>query len=168
MPITSITGASADSQSLKNLLDDILQVIVDRYAFHAVTLPSRQYWTAGQGAIDCEQLVLAFQQLYIGPPGDQASAPQRCNSPRSTVLTATVAREIPTSSGKGLVPVAEKIEQGSYIAAVDAWVLLDCVAFLDQWEATGVFGLGVIGTVDVEPPEGGFQLVTATFTIAVP
>lgn len=168
MPITSIAGASADSLSLKNLMDEILQVIIDRYAFHSVTLPPRQYWTAGQGAIDCEQLVLSFQQLYIGPPGDQASAPQRCNSPRTTVLTATVAREIPTSSGKGLAPAADKIEQGSYIAAVDAWVLLDCVAFLDQWEATGAFGLGVIGTVDIEPPEGGFQLVTATLTIAVP
>jgi len=168
MPITSITGASSDALSLKNLLDDVLQVIVDRYAHHGVTLPARQYWTAGQGAIDCEQLVVSFQQLYIGPPGDQASAPQRCNSPRSTVLTATVAREIPTISGRGHVPAGEKIQEGAYIAAVDSWVLLDCVAFLDQWDTTGAFGLGVIGTVDVESPEGGFQLVTATFTIAVP
>ena len=168
MPITSIAGASADSQSLKNLLDDILQVVVDRYAHHSVTLPSRQYWMAGQEAFDCEQLVVSFQQLYIGPPGDEATAPQRCNSPRSAVLKATVVREIPTSSGKGLVPASDKLEQGSYIAAVDAWVLLDCVAFLDQWEATGAFGLGVIGTVDIPSPEGGFQAVSATFTIAVP
>jgi hypothetical protein len=119
---------------------------------------------AGQEAFDCEQLVVSFQQLYIGPPGDEATAPQRCNSPRSAVLKATVVREIPTNSGKGLAPASNKIEEGSYISAVDAWVLLDCVAFLDQWETTGAFGLGVIGTVDVPSPEGGFQAVSATFT----
>lgn len=168
MPITSVAGASADALSLKNLLDSVLQVIVDRYAYHGVTLPTRQYWTAGQGALDCEQLVVSFQQLYIGPPGDEATKPQRCNSPRSTVLKATVAREIPTVNGRGHIPTEDKIQEGAYIAAVDAWVLLDCVAFLDQWEGTGIYGLGVIATVDIENPEGGFQAVTATFTIAVP
>lgn len=168
MPITSIAGVSEDSLSLKVLLDQVLQVIVDRYAHHAVTLPTRQYWTMGQEVIDCEQLVLSFQQLYIGPPGDEATSPQRCNSPRSAVFKATIAREIPTTNGRGQVPTEEKIQEAAYISAVDAWVLLDCVAFLDQWEVTGAFGLGVIGTVDAESPEGGFQTVTATFTIAVP
>ena len=168
MPITSITGVSEDSLSLKVLLDQVLEVIVDRYAYHAVTLPTRQYWTMGQEAIDCEQLVLSFQQLYIGPPGDEAASPQRCNSPRSAVFKATIAREIPTANGRGHAPAEDKIQDAAYISAVDAWVLLDCVAFLDQWEVTGAFGLGVIGTVDAESPEGGFQTVTATFTIAVP
>jgi hypothetical protein len=168
MPITSTTGASADSLSLKNLMDEILQVIVDRYAYHGVTLPPRQYWMAGQEAIDCEQLVVSFQQLYIGPPGDEATRPQKCNSPRSAVIKASIARTVPTTSGKGLAPAEAKIQEGSEISAVDAWVLLDCVAYLDQWENTGAFGLGVIGTVDVPAPEGGFQAVTATFTIAVP
>jgi hypothetical protein len=168
MPITSTAGVSSDALSLKNLLDDVLQVIVDRYAHHGVTLPTRQYWIAGQEALDCEQLVVSFQQLYIGPPGDEATKPQRSNSPRSVVLKATIAREIPTINGRGHIPTGDKIQEGSNIAAVDAWVLLDCVAFLDQWENTGAFGLGVIGTVDIESPEGGFQAVTATFTIAVP
>jgi hypothetical protein len=168
MPITSITGVSEDSLSLKVLLDQVLEVIVDRYAHHAVTLPSRRYWTMGQEAIDCEQLVLSFQQLYIGPPGDEATSPQRCNSPRSAVFKATIAREIPTTNGRGQIPTEDRIQEAAYISAVDAWVLLDCVAFLDQWEVTGAFGLGVIGTVDAESPEGGFQTVTATFTIAVP
>jgi hypothetical protein len=168
MPITSIAGASSDSQSLKNLLDAILDVIVDRFTHHGVTLPARQYWTAGQEAVDCEQLVVSFQQLYIGPPGDEATKPQRSNSPRSTVVRATLAREIPTTNGRGLIPAGDKIQEGSQIAAVDAWVLLDAVSYLDQWEDTGSFGLGVIATVDIDPPQGGFQTVTATFTIAVP
>jgi len=168
MAITSTDGASSDSLSLTVLLGQVLQVIVDRYAFHGVTLPTRQYWAAGQEAIDCEQLVVSFQQLYIGPPGDEATRPQKCNSPRSTVLKATVARTVPTTNGRGLAPTYEKIQEGSEISAVDAWVLLDSVAFLDQWESSGVFGLGVIGTVDIDPPNGGFQTVTATFTIAVP
>ena len=168
MPITSIAGVSAEALSLKTLLDQLLQVIVDRYTFHGVTLPTRQYWTMGQEAIDCEQLVISFQQLYIGPPGDEATRPQKCNSPRSAVLKATIAREIPAVGGRGLIPTEEKMQEAAYISSVDAWVLLDCVAFLDQWETTGAFGLGVIGTVDVDPPSGGFQTVTATFTLAVP
>ena len=168
MPITSIAGASADSISLKVLLDEVLQVIVDRYTFHGVTLPPRRYWTMGEEAIDCEQLALVFQQMYIGPPGDEATRPQKSNSPRSAVLKATVAREIPTNSGRGLVPTEDKIQAGSEISAVDAWILLDAVSYVDQWENTGAFGLGVIGTVDVDPPAGGFQTVTATFTLAIP
>ena len=168
MPITSIAGVSQDALSLKNLLDAVLEVIENRFTHHGVTLPSRRYWTAGQEAIDCEQLVVSFQQLYIGPPGDEATRPQKSNSPRSTVIKATVARAIPTTSGRGIVPTEEKIEEGSYISAVDAWVLLDSVAYLDQWDTTGAFGIGVIGTVDIDPPGGGFQTVTATFTIAVP
>jgi hypothetical protein len=168
MPITSIAGASADAISLKVLLDEVLQVIVDRYTFHGVTLPPRRYWTMGQEAIDCEQVVIAFQQMYIGPPGDEATRPQKSNSPRSAVLKATVAREIPTTNGRGLIPADEKLQQGAEISAVDAWVLLDAVSYVDQWENTGAFGLGVIGTVDVDPPAGGFQTVTATFTLAIP
>lgn len=166
--ITSIAGASPEALSLKNLLDQILGVIEDRYAFHGVTLPPRRYWSINEEAIDCEQLVVTFQQLYIGPPGDEATRPQKCNSPRSAVIKATVARPIPTTNGRGLVPTEAKIQAGSEISAVDAWVLLDCVAFLDQWENTGAFGIGVIGTVDTDPPQGGFQTVTATFTLAVP
>jgi len=166
--ITSIAGASEDALSLKTLLDQTVEVIVARYTHHGVTLPTRRYWSINEEAIDCEQLVVTFQQLYIGPPGDEATRPQKSNSPRSAVLKATVARPIPTTNGRGLVPTEEKIQQGSEISAVDAWVLLDCVAFLDQWENTGAFGIGVIATVDTDPPQGGFQTVTATFTIAVP
>lgn len=166
--ITSISGASDDAKSLKVFLDTILERIVDRYAYHGVTLPTRQYWSINEEAIDCEQLVVTFQQLYIGPPGDEATRPQKSNSPRSAVIKARVAREIPTISGRGLAPVSEKIQQGSEITAVDAWVLLDCVATLDQWDSYGSFGLGTIATVDTEPPAGGFQTVTATFTLAVP
>ena len=53
------------------------------------------------------------------------------------------------------------------IAAYDAWILLDSASQLDTWESSG-FGLGVIATVEVQAPEGGFQTVTLTLTAAVP
>jgi hypothetical protein len=166
--ITSIAGASEEALSLKNLLEQTLTVIEDRYTYHGVSLPTRRYWSINEEVIDCEQLVVTFQQLYIGVPGDEATRPQKQDSPRSAVLKATIARPIPTTNGRGLVPTEARIQQGSEISAVDAWVLLDCISMLDQWQITGSFGIGVIATVDTDPPQGGFQTVTATFTIAVP
>jgi hypothetical protein len=44
---------------------------------------------------------------------------------------------------------------------------LDSAAQLDTWEPSG-FGMGVIATVEVQAPEGGFQTVVLTLTAAIP
>jgi hypothetical protein len=168
MPITSIDAVSTASASLKVLMDEALDRIVGRFNYHNVPLPTKQYWMVGQPVIDCEQLVLSVGQLYIGSPGDQANDPMRSNSPRSVVFRVTLARAVPSVDGRGHSPTTEKIQAGSEILAVDAWTLLDAVAFLDQWEAYGGFGLGVIATVDVDEPSGGIQSITSTFTMAIP
>jgi hypothetical protein len=36
-----------------------------------------------------------------------------------------------------------------------------------MWEEGG-YGIGVIGTVETPPPEGGFQLVVLQLTMAIP
>jgi hypothetical protein len=45
---------------------------------------------------------------------------------------------------------------------------MESVNQFDSWAGAGAFGLGVIATVDVEPPEGGFQNTRMTITMAVP
>jgi hypothetical protein len=121
----------------------------------------------GQPAIDCEQLVVFFQQLYLGPPGAQVGEPQRCHVPRSATLTISLARQTPIVSQNGRPPAPEKIEVASEVLAIDAWVLMDSINQLDKWDETG-YGVGVIATLDATPPEGGFQTTNLTITMAVP
>jgi hypothetical protein len=45
--------------------------------------------------------------------------------------------------------------------------MMESINALDMWDSTG-FGVGVIATVDVPPPEGGFQTVNMQITMAVP
>jgi hypothetical protein len=167
MAITSIANVSEDALNAKNLLDNVLETIITIFDSYNVPLPSRRYWNVGQVAIDCEQLSVSLIQIYLGPPGDQASMPQRCNMPRTAVMMITLAREIPVVGMNGRPPSPEKISEGAEISAVDAWVLMESLNALDQWEP-GTFGVGTIATVDIPPPEGGFQLVTMQLTIAIP
>lgn len=167
MAITSIADVSEDALNAKNLLDNVLATIVTIFNSYNVPLPSRRYWNVGQVAIDCEQLSVSLIQIYLGPPGDQASMPQRCNTPRTAVMMITIAREIPVVGMNGRPPAPEKISEGAEISAVDSWVLMESLNALDQWEP-GTFGVGTIATVDIPPPEGGFQLVTMQLTMAIP
>jgi hypothetical protein len=59
------------------------------------------------------------------------------------------------------------MEAASEILAIDSWVLMETINQLDQWDDTG-YGVGVIATLDVSPPEGGFQTTSMTITMAVP
>lgn len=153
---------------LKNLMDGVLERIVTIYESYGVPLPARRYWTMTVPAVDCEQLVVYFVQSYLGAPGDQAADPQRCNQPRSAVLSISVARPVPIVGQSGGNPAADKIQKASEITAVDAWVLMQSVNLLDQWEAEGLYGPGVIATVSAGESSGGFQTVTLQITMAVP
>lgn len=166
LPI-NIADVSSDSLHLRDMMDGVLERVRTIFQSYNVPLPSRQYWTLGQPAIDCEQLVVAFSQLYLGTPGDQATAPQRCHVPRTVTMNIIVSRQIPTVGQNGKAPAGRKIEEASYISAVDAWVLMESINLLDQWDETG-YGLGVIATLDVIGPEGGFQSVNLQVTMAVP
>ena len=75
--------------------------------------------------------------------------------------------EGPEVGQNGRPPSADNIESFAEISAYDAWILLDSAAQLDTWEPSG-FGMGVIATVEVQAPEGGFQTVVLTLTAAIP
>ena len=134
MGIVDITGISEDVTNIVDFMDNVLQRIVDTFESNNVPLPARQYWTVGQTAIDCEQLVVTLIQIYLGPPGDQASSPQRCNMPRTAVMTVTLAREIPVVGQNGRPPSAEKIQQAAYVSAIDAYAMMQSMNLFDVWE----------------------------------
>ena len=163
----NIAEVSSDALNLKNMMDGILEKVCNVFQSYNVPLPQRQYWTMGQPAIDCEQLTVQFLQMYLGAPGDQASEPQRCHVPRTAVVMIGITRAVPTVGQNGRPPSGDKIEQANYIAAVDAWLLMQSLNDLDQWDATG-YGLGVIATLDTLGPEGGFHTTNLQLTLAVP
>jgi hypothetical protein len=163
----NINEFSEDSLNLKEMMDGILEKVQSTFQSYNIPLPQRCYWMMGQPAIDCEQLVISFAQMYLGAPGDQASDPQRCHVPRTAVVNIMLSRKVPVVGQNGRPPSGGKIEEGSYIAAVDSWVLMQSVNLLDQWDPTG-YGLGVIATLDVIGPEGGYQTSNLQLTLAVP
>jgi len=168
MPITSVAGVSDDALSLRNFMNEVLDRLVDRFNYHNVQLPSKQYWKVGAPVIDCEQLVLSVDSMFIGNPGNQLAQPHRGAHPRSVTFRAMIARQIPLPDAKGNEPSGARQQEASEILSVDMWVLLDAVYHLDGWDAVGAFGLGVSGEVQFEEPQGGYQVITATFSVAVP
>lgn len=158
---------SEDAFNLRDALDKILETLVSVYASYGVPLPSRRYWTFGPPAIDCEQAVVSFVQLYLGRPGDEASVPRNCNDPKSIVVNINIAREIMMLTKTGKLPSGEQIQAGSEWQAIDAWVLMESMQQFDNWAEYGR-GLGVIATIDSGSSEGGYAAVNMTLTLAVP
>lgn len=167
MPIVDISTVDSRALHLKDFLDKVLAKVVETYEEYNVDLPSRQFWTMGEPAIDCEQLCVSFIQMYLGLPGDQASQPQRCTQPRTAVLSISVSRQIPVVGNNGKAPSGEKIQEGSEIAAVDCYLFMELIRRLDQWEENE-YGMGVIATVEAGNPEGGFETVRMQVSMVVP
>ena len=165
--LIDLSGVAEDATNLRDMMEGVLERVESVFQSYNVELPQRRYWTMAQPAVDCEQLVVFFQQLYLGPPGAQVGEPQRCHVPRSATLTISIARATPIVGQNGRPPAPEKIQAASEILAYDAWVLMQSINELDQWDETG-YGVGVIATLEVNPPEGGFQTTNMVLTMAVP
>jgi hypothetical protein len=168
MKMTDITNVSEEAHNLALFLQAVLDRVAGVYHYYGMPLPHRRYWTLATPAVDCEQLVVSMIQMYIGTPGDEANEPRRCNDPRSATLNISVSRAVPVVGDSGNAPRGEDIQAASVVGAYDAWILMESVREFDVWGDPGSLGLGVIATVDAAPPEGGFQTVTMTLTLAVP
>jgi hypothetical protein len=167
MSLIDNSGVLEDATNLRDMMDGILERVEAVFQAYNVELPQRRYWTIGQPAIDCEQVVVSFIQMYLGAPGDEATSPQRCHVPRSAVVSISIARAVPIVGVNGRPPSPEKIQQAAAVSTIDAWVLMDAVKLFDMWDGSG-YGVGVIATVDITPAEGGFQSVNMNLTLAVP
>lgn len=168
MALANVTNVSPDAKHLDEFLQELLRRIENVYDSYDMPLPARRYYTFGPPAIDCEQLVVSVLQMYLGAPGDQATEPRRCHDPRTVTLNITVSREVPIALPNGNPPTPSSISAATQVSAYDAWILMDSVNVLDVWGEGGNYGLGIISTIDFTPPEGGFQSVVMSVTMAVP
>jgi hypothetical protein len=167
MTMQDLSSVSDNAKALEELMYIVLEKVEAVYQSYNMPIPSRRYWTFGPPAVDCEQLVISFVQMYLGPPGGEIAEPRRCNDPRSAILQISVSREVPTAQQNGAPPTAESIIKGNKASVYDSWILMESAAQLDSWETSG-FGLGVIATIETTPPEGGYQTIVLTLTLAVP
>jgi hypothetical protein len=169
MATVNLTNVSDDATNLSKFLQEVLDRVIATYHLYDMPLPGRRYWTMAAPVVDCEQLVISLIQMYIGAPGDEATQPRRCNDPRSATLTIEIARAVPIAQQNGQPPSADAIQEASQVQAYDAWILLESVNNFDAWSMEmGGLGLGVIATVDTTSPQGGYQTVRMTITMAVP
>lgn len=128
-----------------------------------VSLPDRQYLTVGAEAHDCEQLTVSFRQMYLGGPGDQAETPQKCNSPRSIVLTIQLVRKVAMPpSARNTTPAASAINDVTLGRVTDAWLLMDAAQTApDDY-------LGMLADVAITDPSGEYQAIVLNMTVGVP
>ncbi len=156
-------AATPDDLSLVTLAETILDGVIDGYAAKGIDLPTRRYYTIGTPANDCEQLVVAWQQSYVGMPGDEASLPQQCNEVAKTaVFSVQLCREMPVVNDDGKAPAAAAIQDRSKALLLDAYVLLNIVGSIDP-----TF-FGVIATVDVVEVSGGLGCIQVQTALAIP
>jgi hypothetical protein len=164
-PIYRATGNGTqtftnDFDDLWKLAEKILATVVAIYARNGIDLPERRYIALATPAQDCEQVTVSWQQAYIGPPGDEASTPQRCEAPRSAVYQVVITRCIPVVDDRNRAPAPKDISEASAVLMRDAWLLLDSVKETDDY-------LGVIATVEAGEAQGGLQSVMLTLTLGV-
>lgn len=170
MATIDISGVSSEARNLADLMQNLLNKVIETFDDYSMPTPTRRYYTFGAPAIDAEQVVVSLLQMYIGAPGDEATEPRRSEDPRSGTFLITIAREVPVTQPNGNAPKADEIQKASEVSALDAWILMESTRQFDaSWASIpSGLGLGIIATVDVDPPEGGFQITRMTITMAIP
>lgn len=144
------------------LMQHILDKIVAVFDQAGVSLPERRFLHVGATAHDCEQVSVAFMQMYAGMPGGRIDEPQKCNSPRTTVLTIQVVRKVAMPEGRATPPTAENLTAHTEAKTTDAWLLMDAsMTAVDDY-------IGVIADVTVTPPQGEYQAVSLNLSVGVP
>lgn len=155
--------ASDDVDAVGVTLNTVLAKIVETFELAGVELPERRYIWWGATAHDCDQVTVSVLQLYLGTPGDPAAAPQRCDAPRTLVLSCQIVRKVPLGQG-GRVPYPSALSSSSYAEerARDAWILLEAgLKACDEW------GVGAIADVNPTDPSGEYQAVALNLTLPV-
>ena len=147
--------------------------------FEDLILPADSYYVDNTGADFISNQISFNYDWTISPWGDYWSGGFSYSNMTDSVTSgynnqysAKAAKGYNSSANyvvgqNGRPPSAEKIELASSVSAIDAWVLMESLNLFDQWD-DGSYGLGVIATVDVSEPEGGFQIVNMDLTLAVP
>ena len=157
---------SPDALVVKEMLDRVLEKVLSAYQSFNVPVPARHYWTIGQPAWDCEQLVVSLQTMNLGVPGDTSVATsQNCNGPSTATISISVIRRAAVPGNRGL-PSGEKIQEYSIEPVVDAWVLQSSLPAIDSW-SDGAPGNGLIVSTQMLSAQGDYHGVNMLISMVV-
>jgi hypothetical protein len=146
---------------IPKFVDTAMRDIAEHYETKVnVPLPARRYWTIGTTAHDCEQMVLAVQQMFLGTAENPLETTQ-CNGPRGLTFTVEVVRCVPGLSNRGQPPAADAVETASVHPVIDMEIMLDLAKYFDP------FLLGVVVNVDPITADGGFHGAIATYSVSL-
>lgn len=164
MTVTETRPPYTDQFVVPKWCDEALRDIEEHYdtktGIPGVPLPERRYWTIGQTAHDCEQAVLAVQQMFLGTAETPMELTQ-CNGPRGLTFTFEVVRCVPTLDNRGRAPAGQSIENASVNPVIDMEIMLDLAKYFDP------FMTGVVVNVDPIPALGGYHGAIATYSVTL-
>lgn len=155
-----------DPSKIFDIATDLLASVVDRMEdvfddyTPAIVLPARRYVHAGDVAFDCEQVVVAAQDLTHSFP-DAAAEILVCSPPRHTAFEVWIVRCVPTLKDNGDPPTTTDLDAAAYQTLVDQWTLA-YVLWANRSDWSGVCASLLFGPVEIVGPEGGFTAVKAT------
>lgn len=142
---------------LFDIATQALDAVVSRFAAEAVALPDRRYVTAGEVALDCDQVVVEIVRVFTGLPGGEITEPVSCAVPRSAEMNIWLIRCVPGMSEDGSAPSASALSDSGEELLTDGWILTWGLLqeyrdgnFLSQCDKL------VIGNLTSVGPEGGF------------
>jgi len=164
-----------DPQALVRIGHALLARVQSVYADYGIALPSRQIWIAGEGAYDCEQLIVSFTGLregIINADGRSVTVPSSpCDVPVIATFQIVVVRCVPVPEMRSNVlvpPSPEALSDATDVLAVDAYLLMKSGCKFDMFGAdieppldvSALGGMGVDLRVEVQEASGGMQAVT--------
>lgn len=168
--MSSPTELEARRETIYDFMEMVLTQINTTFTEHGVALPERQFFDTGanEAPHDCEQVTVAFQQMYNGLPGVPDQTPTACMGPRTASFVIEVVRCTPlmerqARGGPLTPPSIDKLNSTTKAQVVDAWLLTD--AALTAAESFAVSG-GLVDTL-VTPETGGYQAVVANLAIGL-
>lgn len=151
---------------LERFADYILDTVVLTFQTAGIDLPTRRLMTVGEPVHDCEELVLTFSGLENGAPG-ATEEPSNCHAPITATFAVHLVRCFPTPNGRGMKPPEAEVLTKSGIELMrDSWLLMQAANAMDD-DPLGP-NYGIITSVAVGEPSGGFVGVVLTVQAAVP
>jgi hypothetical protein len=161
VPLPDTWPEYATDFQIPKFVDQAMRDIEEHYDTKVgVALPARRYWTIGTTAHDCEQMVLAVQQMFLGTAEVPLELTQ-CGGPRGLTFTVEVVRCVPGLTNHGKPPESESIEVASVHPVIDMEIMLDLVKYFDPYLT------GVVVNVDPIPASGGMHGAIATYTVTL-
>jgi hypothetical protein len=155
-------------ERLVNFANYVFDQIVATFDAAGVPLPDRRLMTVGLPVHDCEQLVFVFVAAEKGMPGaNEGNQVQRCDSPTTASFNVHLARCFPVATGRGIKPpTAAELTANALMMMQDCWLLMAAAESIDSDPRNAPFG--IIASVGVSEPQGGFAESILTLQTGVP